>query len=61
VLGLIMAFAGLFLVIFAVYNQMPEYRGIPKPIFWEMRKSVMVAGAGMLIFLLGILIERAGI
>jgi hypothetical protein len=60
-LGLIIAFAGILVVIFAVYSQMPEVRGIPNTIFWEMRKSVMVAGAGMRILLLGILIERAGI
>jgi hypothetical protein len=60
-LGLAIAFAGVFVVIFAAYSQMPEYRGIPKPVFWDVRKSVMVAGAGMLIFLLGILIERADI
>lgn len=39
-LGLIIAFTGAFVVIFAVYSQMPEYKGIPKPVFWEMRKSV---------------------
>jgi hypothetical protein len=61
VLGLIMTFAGAFVVVFAVYSQVPEYKGIPKPVFWEMRKSVMVAVTGMLIFVLGILIERAGI
>jgi hypothetical protein len=60
-LGLIMAFAGLFVVIVAVYSQLPEYRGIPKPVFWDVRKSVIIAGAGIIIFLLGILIERAGI
>jgi hypothetical protein len=60
-LGLIIAFAGVFAVIFAVYSQMPEYKGIPKPVFWEIRRSVMVACAGILVFLLGILIERAGV
>jgi hypothetical protein len=62
VLGLIIAFAGIVVVIIAVYSQLPEIRvGVPNTFAWEMRKSVMVAGAGVLIFLLGILIERAGI
>jgi hypothetical protein len=60
-LGLIMAFAGFFVVMLAVYSQMSEYRGVPKRIFWDVRKSVMVASGGILIFLLGILVERAGI
>jgi hypothetical protein len=60
-LGLIMAFAGFFVVMLAGYSQMSEYRGFPKRIFWDVRKSVMVASAGILIFLLGIPIERAGI
>jgi hypothetical protein len=59
--GLILAFAGLFVVIVAVYSQIPQTRGIPRPVFWDMQKSVMIGGAGILIFLLGILIERAGI
>jgi hypothetical protein len=40
---------------------MPEYKGIPKQVFWDMRKRFMIAGAGIIIFLLGILVERAGI
>lgn len=60
-LGLILEFAGLFVVIVAVYSRIPQTRGIPRPVFWDMQKSVMVAGAGILIFLLGILFERVGI
>jgi hypothetical protein len=60
-LGLIMAFAGLFTAILGIYTQIPEYRGIPTPATWEIRKSVEVALVGMLIFGVGVLIERAGI
>jgi hypothetical protein len=60
-LGLAIAFARVLVVIFAVDSQMPEYRGIPKPVFWDVRKRVMIAGARMIIFLLGTLIEKAGI
>jgi hypothetical protein len=59
--GLIIAFAGVFVVVFTVYSQMPEYKGVPKPIFCEMRRSVIIACTGILVFLLGILIERAGV
>jgi hypothetical protein len=38
-LGLIIAFAGLFVIIFAVYSQMPEYRGIPKPVLGMCEKA----------------------
>jgi hypothetical protein len=60
-LGLIIAFAGLFVVVVAVYSRIPQTKGIPRPVFWDTQKSVMVAGAGILIFLLGILVERASI
>jgi hypothetical protein len=59
--GLITAFVGVCIVIFAVFSQIPEYKGIPTPVTWEIKRSVMVALIGMLIFGVGILLEEAGI
>jgi hypothetical protein len=60
-LGLVIAFAGIFIVLLGIFSQSQEYRGIPTPVTWEIRKSVEVALVGMLIFCVGVLIERAGI
>jgi hypothetical protein len=38
-LGLIVAFAGFFVVMLAVYSQMSEYRGVPKLVFGMCEKA----------------------